>query len=710
MIKSKILYACASLLAAALSLNNAAAQTIPMESLGSYPFVTELTAASRGAKVAFTVNEKGMRNICVAAAPDFALKKLTAYHSDDGQEITSVTLSPDGKWVLYVRGGDHGAYDGSVPRNASSAPGSAKIQLYCIPFEGGKPTLITEGDHPVVSPKGDEVAYIRKGQVWRATLGDQPAAKKLFDVRGSVAGIKYSPDGNRILFTVSRGDHALIGIYRDSLSSIKWMAPAFSRDQSPQWSPDGQNIAFIRQPASGGAPDSLTVDVLQPWSIWIADATSGKGKEIWKAAATLRASMPSTHGGTNLHWAAKGRITFVSCQDGWPHLYSIPAVGGRALLLTPGNFIAEHIKLSADSTSLLFSTNTGSDPQDHDRRHIARVPVDQAAMEMLSSGTGLECSPVMLGDGKTVAALFATAQQPNLPGIFTAVAVSKIKQKTSRQVRIIAEELIPKDFPLDKLITPRSVSFKAADGQLVYGQLFEPKKRGSKRPAILFVHGGPQRQMLLGWHYGDYYSNTYALNQYLANQGFVVLAVNYRLGIGYGFDFQNPKQSWTAGASEYQDIAAAGRYLAALPQVDQSRIGIYGGSYGGFLTAMALAQDSKLFAAGVDIHGEHNLTVFAPAEQAEPAPDLELAKKLMWKSSPVAWIDTWTSPVLIIHGDDDGNVKFHQSVDLINRLSKKGVNFETLMIPDETHHWMTYEHMLQVDLATADFLTRKLKP
>ena len=112
--------------------------------------------------------------------------------------------------------------------------------------------------------------------------------------------------------------------------------------------------------------------------------------------------------------------------------------------------------------------------------------------------------------------------------------------------------------------------------------------------------------MLLGWHYMDYYSNAYAVNQYLANHGYVVLAVNYRLGIGYGHDFNNPPRSGPWGASEYQDVQAGAAYLRALPDVDASKIGIWGGSYGGYLTALALARNSDVFKAGVDLHGVHD--------------------------------------------------------------------------------------------------------
>ncbi len=142
----------------------------------------------------------------------------------------------------------------------------------------------------------------------------------------------------------------------------------------------------------------------------------------------------------------------------------------------------------------------------------------------------------------------------------------------------------------------------------------KPAGGAAKKPAIIYVHGGPPRQMLLGWHYSDYYTNAYALNQYLASRGYVVLSVNFRLGIGYGYDFHRPPNAGVQGASEYQDVKAGAEYLQRLAQVDAKRIGIYGGSYGGFLTALALARDSQLFAAGVDIHGVHNWT----AERAAP--------------------------------------------------------------------------------------------
>lgn len=682
-----------------MAIPNVSAQSFSINQITSYPFVSEVTASETGSKIAFSINEKGLRNIYVADGPNFVLRKLTNYNKDEGQEITGINISPDGKWIVYVRGADHGAFDESIARNPSSSSQKPEIEIYSIPFAGGKSTLLSEGDYPVINPKSNQVVFIKDNQAWMVPVDGSKPATNLFYSRGKTNSIQFSPNGSEILFVTSRGDHSFLGIYKNAQTPIQYIAANFARDQSPTWSPDGKKIVFVRRPPVGGPPDSLTANKHTAWAIWTADIASGKAQQIWKAPETLRGSVPSSNGRFNLHWAANDRIVFLSYQDGWPHLYSISSKGGEALLLTPGAFNVEQIKLSPDKQWLVFATNSGNDKDDLDRRHIAKVRVDELKMEMLTAGSGIESTPVFTNDGSTIVFLSATAQRPTLPAI---LPFNKGK------IKLLGENLIPSDFPLSKLVTPKAIQFKAADGKTVYGQLFEPLGGIAKKPAILFVHGGPQRQMLLGWHYMDYYANTYALNQYLVSKGFVVLSVNYRLGIGYGYEFQNPENSYFYGASEYRDIKAAGEWLAAQPQIDAERIGIYGGSYGGFLTAMGLARDSKLFAAGVDIHGEHNLINFVPEYRGEQPPDLKLAKKLAWESSPVAHLNTWTSPVLIIHGDDDGNVDFHQSIDLARRFEEKGFPFESLVIPDETHHWLKYSNMVKVDSSVADFFKRKL--
>jgi dipeptidyl aminopeptidase/acylaminoacyl peptidase len=684
-----------------------------MEQVRSYPFSNQLAAAATGSRIAWAMNEQGQRNIYVAEGPDWTPRKLTSYDTDSGQELTSVQLTADGTRVIYVRGGDHGSnWDDEEPVNPTAATEPVRVQMWSVPFTGGEPTSLGDGDYPVVAPVGQRVAFERGGQLWSISADGSAPAQRLFTARGNNGSPRWSPDGERLAFVSSRDDHSFVGVYAGADQPILWVAPTTSRDGTPRWSPDGRRLVFVRRPGAGGPPRPVLEARHQPWALWTADAASGEARRLWTAPETLEGSRPSTHGGYNLHWGAHDRIVFMSYQDGWPHLYSLPATGGEPLLLTPGEYMAEYVTLSPDGRYILFAGNTGTTPDDLDRRHLVKVSVDRADASVLTPGTGLEWAPVVTGDGHSIAFLGGTALRPPLPMVMSASGGSP---------RLLAEDRIPADFPTAHLVTPRSISFQAPDGMTVYGQVFERPGGPSQKPAVIFAHGGPPRQMLVGWHYSDYYSNCYAVNQYLASQGFVVLALNYRLGIGYGYDFHRPANAGARGASEYQDVKAAGEWLGALPQVDPARVGIYGGSYGGYLTALALSRNSDIFAAGVDLHGVHDYSTptsgsgralaaaLAGGGHSAP-PDAKEALEVAWKSSPVSSVSTWRSPVLLIHGDDDRNVRFSQTTDLVQRLAAQGVEFEELVIVDDTHHWMRYANAVRADEATVEFLKRKLMP
>jgi dipeptidyl aminopeptidase/acylaminoacyl peptidase len=698
--------AAAACLCLFIGLTGAVARTQPasspagLEQILAFPFVGDLASAENGETVAWVARQKGVRNIWVATGAGLQPRQVTHHTEDDGQELTSLSISPDGSRLVWVRGGDHDsnwAAEGNLQPNPASATEQRQLTIWSASARGGAPEKVAEGDAPVISNSG-RIAFVKDGQVWQAGLGAK--AERLFFDRGKASQLAWSPDGSRLAFVSNRGDHSFVGIYSGKDKPILFLSPSSGRDANPVWSPDGRRLAFTRRPGTGGAPEPTLVEVPQPWSIRVADAESGEGHAAWQSDRTLEGGWPEVPDGPVLRWGADDRLTFRAEMDGWAHLYSVPAAGGQALLLTPGPFMVGHVALSGDRKWVLYSANSGSTAGDHDRRHIFRVPVDRAAPVALTAGSGLEWTPVSAAGG--VAYIAATETRP--PALRWIGA-----DRTGERALAEAPAYAP-----GAMVVPKAVSFRAEDGLLVHGQLFEAAGGKSKKPALIFVHGGPPRQMLLGWSYMFYYSHAYAMNQYLASRGFTVLSVNYRLGIGYGRAFQHPQAAGPAGGSEYRDVLAGARFLQSLPGVDPGRIGIWGGSYGGYLTALALARNSDIFKAGVDLHGVHDWSRLlyeedAPAKRFEKG-DWEALIKTAFASSPVADVATWRSPVLLIHGDDDRNVKINQTIDLVRRLDAQGVRYEEMILPNEIHDFLRHASWLKADRATVTFLERELRP
>jgi dipeptidyl aminopeptidase/acylaminoacyl peptidase len=677
----------------------------------SYAFPSDMVASPTGSAVAWITTQRGVRNVWIAQGPDFSPRALTDATADDGQELTNLSFSGDGRFVVYTRGGDHGSNwpsEGNLQPDPTSSPVQPVIEVWAAPAAGGEPKRLAEGDDPVPSPDGSRVVFERARQLWVVPTDGSKPAERLFFARGSSGSPEWSPDGRLLAFVSNRGDHSFIAIYSGADEPLRYLTPSTARDSMPRWSPDGRRLAFVRRPGQGGPAGPLLDARPQPWAIWVAEVDTGKAREIWHSPATLRGSYPRTQGGANLNWAAGDRLVYLSYEDGWPHLYSVPAAGGSPVNLTSGSFIVEYVTMAADRRSVVYNANTGDAAGDIDRRHLFKVPVDRPAPVALTRGDTIDWAPVVTADNATVAFFGATPRQPGQP---------MVMPLTGGTPRALAGSLQPAEFPAAALVVPEPVTFQAPDGTTVHAQLFKSATGAARRPAVVFVHGGPPRQMLLGWHYMYYYANSYAVNQYLASRGFIVLSVNYRLGIGYGYEFHQPERAGARGASEYQDVLAGGRYLQQRPDVDASRIGIWGGSYGGYLTALALGRNSDVFAAGVDLHGVHtrvspidlDLLTAGIVGDGVTETDVKEALRVAWSSSPVSAVPTWRSPVLLIHGDDDRNVQFAQTVDLVQRLRAKGVEFEEIVLPDEIHDFLLYRTWLNADEATADFLERKLR-
>jgi dipeptidyl aminopeptidase/acylaminoacyl peptidase len=514
-----------------------------------------------------------------------------------------------------------------------------------------------------------------------------------------VDSLTWAPDGKRLAFVSHRGGHSLIGVYDFVDQTIVWLSPSLDYDSSPAFSPDGARIAFIHVLAEKTPPDFFSRRRGRPWSIWTADVKTGQGRRVWIADAgpgsvfrpTISANN-DTPSATNLFWTNHDDLVFPWEKSGWLHLYAVPVQGGTARALTVGQFEVTHVVFSQDRKRLVYS----STQDDTDRMHIWTVDAEHGSAVRTAQSHAIEDFPQIGADG----ALFALQSDGNQP-------VHPVALSAGGQWRRLVPEAIPSSFPSSKLVMPQAVTFMANDGQETHAQLFLPRETSSKpHPAILFFHGGPQRQMLLGFDPKRTYSWIYAFNQYLVAEGYIVLSVNYRGGTGYGLDYREADNLGPGGGSELNDLLGAITYLRGRQDVDSHRLGIWGGSYGGFMTALGLARASDALAAGVDYSGIHNWSTHL-SSLGEPIDGGDANRRAM-ESSPIATIDQWHSPVLLVQADDDRIVPFQQAAELIEGLRSHNIDHDVIMIPNEIHDMARYSSWMLLFNAADVYFDRHL--
>lgn len=714
--------AAAAVLAAAPRLHAQTKPTIAQFLSPASPL--ELASAANVDRVAWVTYERGMRNVYTAAAPKFTPVRLTRFLADDGTDLSDVTISADGSAIAFVRG--------SAPNragwvaNPTHDPNGAERAIWAVRTAGGPAFRLAEGSAPEISPDGRFVLYVKDGQIYRlratqhATTSQDTGGVPFIKEWGRQSSPSWSPDGSKIAFVSDRGDHSFIGIYDVKSRTVDFLAPSVDFDFSPSWSPDGKRIAFIRKPGlafgqqlessagdnsrgragspfarrrysvdtAAAAPDGLHRAAFPggyTLSLMIADADTRRAHEVWH-------DDPADHVFANMNairWVGDHLVFGLNVvpNDEYERYYSIRIAAPRPepVLLTTTNGLIENsasVGFSRDGKTMFYSTNAG----DIERRHIWSVPVAGGTPVRVTSGDGIETFPHPLASGRNLAVLYYGAAQPASVGIVPA---------SGGKAHLVFPTL-PRDFPVAAHVTPQIVITKAPDGLTIHNQLFLPKdlKPGERRPAIVFVHGGPMRQMLPGYHYMQFYHWAYAVNQWLASQGYVVMSINYRSGIGYGRSFRHAPNTEGRGNSEYQDVLAGAKYLQTRADVDPARIGIWGLSYGGLLTSEALARNSDVFVAGADLAGVHlyGRTIDSTA--------------LAYQSSAAAHVDTWKSPVFLVQGDDDRNVAFSQMVGLVQLLRAQGVHYELTVIPDDVHESLIHARWIDTFERMGDFLHR----
>ena len=639
------------------------------------PFASGLAGAADAPVFVWVENARGVRNVMVARAGESA-RRLTDYREDDGIEIYGLALSPDGTKLAFVRGGDASFADDGLPNTGQAVEAPEQTVYLADLATGAAPRAIGRGHNPLFAPDGRSLLFVRSGTIMVSTGEDE--ARRVADLRGNAGDFSWSPDGTRILFRELRSGHSIIGVVDVERGSLRYVGATLGHSSDPVFSPDGQAVAFIQF----RDPPARFEDSRQSfWSVRVADLATGNVRTVWSAPEGEGGQYYGTRG-RNLFWTASGDLLFPYEGSEWLHIMAAPARGGPARDLTPDANEVENFVPTPDGRSVVYSANPG----DLDSRTLWQVDIASGADRQLTDDRQFAFFPVFGGD--RLAATLTDARSP------------------AHMVLIDGMEALGAKPTVAAYPTPQSVRFTAEDGTSIHGQYFRGAGEGP-RPALIFAHGGPRRQMVAGFHPIFYYHNTYIRNQEFAAQGYDVLSVNFRSGTNYGRAFREAPRTGREGASEYQDILAGARWLAAQPGVDPARIGIWGGSWGGYLAALALARDSDVFAAGVDLHGVHAMVRPVPDSYA---PDEALAiQRLQWDSSPMGAIEKWSSPVLLIHGDDDQNVDYRQSLLLARELTARGVPFEELAIPNERHDFFRYESWLEALERTGDFFDRRLE-
>ena len=622
--------------------------------------VTEAAGAAQAGAVSFIVQEGGGTSLYRAEAPGY-LPQLVDRADMSEPPLSGLAMSADGMTVSFSR---HGA----------------------IAFARRGEPVCTLGSGAVgaLSPDGEKLAVTGSAGVVLYRL-NAPCASVLAGARvlsdRPAIGPLWSSDSQTLAFEEPQGRARQIALFGLS-TGLRRLDNHGALDVAPAFSPDGRRIAFLRLDPGTDAVASLTdEDPPTRFHLMRADLMLAELQTLWTSPGLDSfARQWRSRTTAPVVWLDDQRLLFLSEHAGWLHLY-LRTVDGVLRDLHPGRCEVDGFALAPPKEVVVSDNCDGLD-----RRRLRRITLNTGGAAPLSPIEGVAAFPQTFNRGQSLLALEDDGGGVNLRLI------------DAQGARFILAPNRPAP-------PPQSVTLAAQDGLPLTGQVRRPTGGAVLHPAVIFLHGGPQRQMLAGAPPQSFYARWGRIEDRLARQGFVVLALNYRGGLGQGRDFRRAAGAGRAGASELQDVLAAQAYLARQPDVDPHRLGLIGDSWGGWLAALALATHSDLFKAGVVAAGVYDLS------ETGYGPSLAPAEKAMARDASAAGhIDGWRAPVLIIHGDQDRTVPFSQAVEMAGALRARKVEVEFQVLQGSAHAPRTQNDWETAGQATVDFLTRQLKP
>src|SRR5215813_158933 len=558
-------------------------------------------------------------------------EKRKAFNVPTGQNVINFNLSPDGKYVIAA-----------VTEPATGAKNTIV------------PNYVTESAYTEDIPG-------------RSKVGDAQNRTRLVIIDAETGETKNVDHGQKLLATPppQRTETNTTDQAKGSTGEQSKTPPA-AKDRDVQlsqlqWSEDGRNAVLM-----GRAADNKDRWVMR------LDPSTGKTKVLATIHDNAWVDGP---GAFTLGWLPDNtHVYFESERDGYAHLYSVSINGGEPKQLTSGPFEVSDVRLSQDKTKFYFTSSEGSMFQ----RHLFSMAITGGVRTQITGLPGqnqVDISPdeTMLADVRSYSnkppELYLMRQQP-------------MDEKSGAAVKPVTTSPIPEFFRND-WIDPRLVSFKARDGATVWGRLYIPSNYKGGGPAVLFVHGAGYLQNVHRW-WSSYYRE-YMFNHLLMERGFVVLDIDYRGSAGYGRDWRTGIYRHMGG-KDLTDQVDAVNYLVKEHGVDPKRIGIYGGSYGGFITLMAMFTEPDVFAAGAALRPVTDWAHYNNPYTANilnlPQNDAEAYKR----SSPIYFANGLKGALLICHGMVDVNVNFQDTVRLVEKLIElRKENWEVAPYPVEDH-------------------------